>query len=206
MNRDPQDNERALYQVAATQGGYFTAAEARSVGYAYSQQHYHVDRGRWERVGRGLYRLRDFPFVDRDDFIRWSLWSRNRLGVPQAVVSHDSALSVHQLSDVMPAKVHLTVPSGFRKPAPPGCVLHTAILHDRDTEQRSGYRVTTPLKTLVDVAASPMSQEHLDDAVADGLRLGLIWTHVLESISAPPLAQRRLAIALAFAQSEATRQ
>ena len=33
----------------------------------------------------------------------WSQWSRNQKGVPQAVVSHDTALTVHELSDVMPA-------------------------------------------------------------------------------------------------------
>jgi len=113
MRRDPQENARALYQIAAAQGGYFTAAQARRAGYAYSQQHFHLTRGNWVRIERGLFRLRDFPAGEREDLIRWSLWSRNQKGAPQAVVSHETALTIHELSDVMPDKIHLTVPRGF---------------------------------------------------------------------------------------------
>ena len=41
MKKHPQENARVLYEIAAAQGGYFTAAQARQVGYVYSQQHYH---------------------------------------------------------------------------------------------------------------------------------------------------------------------
>ena len=47
MRTDPQENSRALYQIVTSQGGYFTAAQALEAGYAYSQQHYHVERGTW---------------------------------------------------------------------------------------------------------------------------------------------------------------
>ena len=56
--RHPQENAQALYEIAAEQGGYFTAAQAREAGYAYSQQHYHCNRGNWQRVERGIFRLR----------------------------------------------------------------------------------------------------------------------------------------------------
>jgi len=108
MKRDPQQNARALYQTAAAQGGYFTAAQALQVGYAYSQQHYHVSRGNWLKIGHGLFRLYDYPASDREDLIRLSLWSRNREGIPQAIVSHETALAVHEMSDVMSAQIHLT--------------------------------------------------------------------------------------------------
>ena len=122
--RHPQQNAQALYEVAAAQGGYFTAAQAREAGYAYSQQHYHFSRGHWLRIDRGLFRLRDYPPGEREDLIRWSLWSRDQKGAPQAVVSHDTALTVHDLSDIMPERVHLPVPRGFRKRVPAGCILH----------------------------------------------------------------------------------
>ena len=70
MRRDPQDNARVLYQIAAAQGGYFTAAQARQAGYAYSQQHFHLARGNWLKVERGLFRLRDYPASEREDLIR----------------------------------------------------------------------------------------------------------------------------------------
>ena len=196
MRRDPQANARALYQVAAAQGGYFTAAQARQAGYAYSQQHHHVQRGNWLKVDRGLFRLRDFPPGQHEDLIRWSLWSRDQKGTPQAVVSHDTALTVHELSDVMPARVHLTVPPRFRKEVPPGCVLHRAPLVCEAIEHRNGYHVTTPLRTLLDVADSPLSQEHLNRAVGDALERGLVRRHLLEVAPCSDLARRRLDQAL----------
>jgi predicted transcriptional regulator of viral defense system len=202
MQRDPQDNARQLYQIAAAQGGYFTSAQARQAGYAYSQQHFHVSRGNWLKVDRGLFRLRDFPPGEREDLTRWSLWSRNRKGVPQAVVSHDTALTVHALSDVMPDRVHLTVPRGFRKKVLPGCVLHKADLPPDDFESRTGYQVTTPLRTLLDVADGPLSQEHLNEAVHDALERGLVRRRLLETATCSPAARRRLDQALISAQQE----
>ena len=197
MRRDPQENAQALYQIAASQGGYFTAAQAREAGYTYRQQHYHSSRGNWLRIDRGLFRLRDFPPGEREDLIRWSLWSRDQKGMPQAVVSHDTALTVHDLSDVMPERVHLTVPRGFRKRVPAGCVLHYGSLATEEIETRPGYSVTTPLRTLIDVAGSALSQEHLDAAVKEALERGLVRRSVLGSVRCEPSARRRLDRALA---------
>ena len=197
MRRDPQENAQALYQIAASQGGYFTAAQARAAGYTYRQQHYHWSRGNWLRIDRGLFRLRDFPPGEREDLIRWSLWSRDQKGVPQAVVSHDTALTVHDLSDVMPERVHLTVPRGFRKRVPVGYVLHFASLAEEEIEPRPGYSVTTPLRTLIDVAGSALSQEHLDAAVKEALERGLVRRSVLGSVRCESAARRCLHRALA---------
>ena len=202
MKRDSQENARALYEVAAAQGGYFTAAQAWQAGYAYSQQHFHVSRGNWLRIDRGLYRLRGFPPGEREDLIRWSLWSRNQKGVPQAVVSHDTALTVHEMSDVMPAQIHLTVPKGFRKKIPPGCVLHKSTLAPEDVESRTGFGVTTPLRTLLDVSAGALSQEHLNKALRDALDRGLVRRHVVETAPCAPDVRRRLDRALAVAPQE----
>jgi predicted transcriptional regulator of viral defense system len=196
MKRDPLENARRLYQIASAQGGYFTAGQALQAGYAYSQQHFHAARGNWLQIDRGLFRLHDYPPGEREDLIRWSLWSRNQRGVPQAVISHDTALTVHELSDVMPSRVHLTVPPGFRKKIPPGCVLHKANLASGDVELRDGYQVTTPLRTLLDVALSPLSQEHLNAAVSDALERGLVRRRQLETASCSPEVRRRLAPAL----------
>lgn len=199
MPNDSQSNRRLLYEIADSQGGFFTADQARKVGYAYSQQHFHRQSGAWLQVGRGLFRLREYPPGEREDLIRWSLWSRNQKGVPQAVISHETALTVHDLSDVMPAAVHLTVPPGFRKRAPAGCVLHRAALSPADSEQRAGFRVTTPLRTLIDAAESALSQEHLDRAVRDALQRGLARRGSLATAACSHAARMRLDQALAIA-------
>src|SRR5919201_4413818 len=103
---------RRLLDVAGAQAGYFSAAQARAAGYSYQAQRYHAERGDWLRVGRAIYRLADWPAGPHEDLVRWNLWSGGR-----AVVSDESALSVHELGSADPARVHLTVPPGFRRRA-----------------------------------------------------------------------------------------
>jgi hypothetical protein len=102
----------------------------------------------------------------------------------------------------MPDRVHLTVPTGFRKKVLPGCVLHKADLVSGDVESRTGYQVTTPLRTLLDVVDGPLSQEHLDKAVRDALERGLVRRQPLETATCSPAARRRLDRALIAAQQE----
>ena len=92
----------------------------------------------------------------------------------------------------MPAKVHLSVPTGFRKVPPEGVVLHKSQLATGDSEPRHGFRVTTPLRTLLDVAASPTSPEHLEEAVREALEQGLVRRgKLLEALDAAPVRVRR---------------
>src|SRR5439155_7104150 len=114
MARSTREASRQLLALAVEQGGYFTAKQAEEAGYDYSHLNYHVACGNFTRVGHGLYRLPELPPAEQDDLIRLALWSRNREDQPQAVVSHESALVLHELSELLPAQIHLTVPPGFR--------------------------------------------------------------------------------------------
>lgn len=185
---------RALLAIATDQSGYFTAQQAREVGYSYQAQHYHSIAGDWLRVASGVYRLRDYPEQPREELAALTLQSRNRSGEPQAVVSHETALTVHQISDANPAKIQLTVPPGFRKRMPLSVTLHRAVLEPHDWEQRDGYRVTTPLRTLVDIASSTVSWPLLDSAVRDALASGLIRKkHLLAAGGSDDMKARLLA-------------
>lgn len=174
MKRNPKDMERQLRTLAAEQAGYFTAAQAKAIGYEYPQQHFHRTRGNWDQVERGIFRLPDFPASPHEDLVRWALWSRDRRGNVQAVVSHETALAVYDISDAMPARIHLTVPSSFRKKPPGGCAMHRAALAPEDVVRREGFLITTVLRTLVDIAVSPSRIEHLDPAIRDAVARGLV--------------------------------
>lgn len=164
-----------LFKIADRQAGYFTAKQAREVGYDYRMQHYHRERGHWILVGHGLFRLSRYPEAENEDLARLHLWSRNQEGEPQAIASHETALRLHGLSDLMPEKVHLSVPKGFRKRPPRGVVLHKSDLADADVEVRNGFKVTTPLRTILDVARSrETSAEHLETAVWEAVSRGLV--------------------------------
>jgi predicted transcriptional regulator of viral defense system len=165
---DRRDLRRRLYALAARQSGYFTAAQARRIGYSYQAQKYHVDASNWLRVDRALFRLPEVPSGEHDDLVRWSLWSGDR-----AVVSHDSALALHELGDVNPAHIHLTVPESFGQKADRHVVLHRAELSDADIVEFEGFRATSPLRTIFDVAVDDTPQEVIDKVVDDALRQGV---------------------------------
>jgi predicted transcriptional regulator of viral defense system len=168
MARSRQDLRRGIEALAYQQAGYFSAAQALANGYTYQAQKYHADSGNWVRVDRGLFRLPHWPSEPDDQYVLWTLWSDNR-----GVVSHDSALRHHGLSDIDPDRVHLSVPPGFGA-RDPMVVTHVNDLPDIDVVPQRGWRVTTPLRTLADVSASMLSQELVDAAVAGALATGLV--------------------------------
>ncbi|OHV36840.1 hypothetical protein BBK14_14615 [Parafrankia soli] len=176
MLRDRTDTRAALWRVASGQRGYFTSAQALQVGYSYQAQRYHAQRGNWQLVDRGIYRFREFdtlPGGEDDHLVRWALWSRGR-----AIVSHTTALSVHDLGTANPAEIHLTVPPGFRQKG--GLViLHRAELAQDEIEEREGYRVTTPVRAIIECAEASVDQDAVDSAVAEALDRGLTTRRVL---------------------------
>ncbi|MBF0217887.1 MAG: hypothetical protein HQL30_12970 [Candidatus Omnitrophica bacterium] len=168
--------KQKLFDVASLQQGYFTAQQAVRAGFSYRMHSHYKQSGQWLEIDRGVFRLAQFPNSPDEDHVRWSLWSRDRKGEPQAVFSHDSALAIHGLSDIMPSKIHLTVPSGFRKRTPKGCVIHKGRVSPDEKEQREGFFVTTPLRTIIDSAESSLSVDYLQQAIEEACDKGMFQT------------------------------
>jgi predicted transcriptional regulator of viral defense system len=167
----------ALFEIAEGQQGYFTAKQAADAGYQLGSQAHHTKSGNWVRVERGIYRLARFPQSAEEQLVIYSLWSRNRAGEPEGVYSHQTALSIHELSDANPAKLHMTVPTTFRRNAttPKMLVLHRASLDEKDVEQRQVFAVTRPLRSIADLAAAEsVSRDIIEQALAEARQRGLI--------------------------------
>jgi predicted transcriptional regulator of viral defense system len=149
----PNEPSRELYRIAEAQGGYFTTKQAASLGYASNKRAYHVRAGNWLREHRGIYRLALFPEPERPDLILWWLWSRGRSDQPVGVYSHQTALSLHELTDVNPSRLDLTVPPTFRRgvPVPRVLRLHYGSIEQPEQETLFGVPVTNALRTIVDV-------------------------------------------------------
>ncbi|MGP3958510.1 type IV toxin-antitoxin system AbiEi family antitoxin domain-containing protein [Nonomuraea sp. 3N208] len=166
-----EDTRRArLWRRAAHQRGYFTAAQAIEDGYTYQAQHYHVDTGKWVRVDRGVYRLREFgdlPAGEHDHLVRWALWSQG-----DGVISHITALAIHDLGIANAARIHLTVPPGFRRQHP-SIALHRTELAPDEVEEHEGFRVTRPARAIAESAAEGVDQDVIDSAVAELLDRGV---------------------------------
>lgn len=177
MRKERKEAAKRLYGIAEDQQGFFTTKQAKAAGFAENTHPYHVQAGNWIREHRGIYRLASFPRGERPDLMLWALWSRNRGEVAQGIYSHQTALSLHDLSDVMPAKLHMTVPRSFRRNSeiPRVLVLHFATPPQSDIGVAQGVRVTTPMRTILDLLeGGEVPPATLRQALRDGLRRGLI--------------------------------
>ena len=166
--------KQKLFKIASLQQGYFTAKQAVRVGFSYRMHTHYRQSGEWLDIDRGIFRLAQFPNSPDEDYVRWSLWSRDRSDQPQSIISHESALSIHDLSDVMPSKIHFTVPPEFRKKSPKGCVIHKGRVSVDEKEQREGFFVTNPLRTIIDSAESNFSIDYLEQAIQEACDKGMI--------------------------------
>ncbi|HEY4348873.1 MAG TPA: type IV toxin-antitoxin system AbiEi family antitoxin domain-containing protein [Gaiellaceae bacterium] len=168
---------RGLETDAYQQSGFFTAEQAHKHGVSRQLLNHHLRQGRFERVRRGLYRVQGFPRSQYDD-IREN-WMA--VGMDKAVISHESALRLLELSDNIPDEVHLLVPRRYRGlRRPPGVVLHT---HSDDEKVAMTWGdampVTAPARTLVDVA-DRLQPEQAEMAARQALRQGLLTRRQLE--------------------------
>lgn len=161
-----------LFETAAGQSGYVTTRQAAEAGYSTHLLRKHIHAGRVTRPQRGIYRLVHFPVGEHEELVTAWLWSEQA-----GVVSHQTALSLHGLSDVLPAQVHLTLPEAWRRRrfrVPAGVVLHHA---DVAPEERSWFGpvpATSASRTLSDCAKSGLSPELLRQAAQQALRRGLV--------------------------------
>jgi len=171
------NSQNKLFEIADSQQGYFTAQQAQDCGIARSNFHFRIRSGEWIKLLRGVYRLARYPLTDRSELVLWILWSRDKKGNPQGTWSHQTALDIHEMSDVMPSKMHMTVSPRFRKRAaiPKHLKLHFGTLAKSDVEAYQGYQVTTPIRTLIDVIEEGIvPQEQIEQAIRDGLRKGIL--------------------------------
>jgi predicted transcriptional regulator of viral defense system len=178
-SESPGPDWTALRLVAAGQAGFFTAAQAAETGFSKQLLSMHTAKGKFQRPLRGIYRFADFSRIERpltpveraqDDLVVAWLWSGSC-----GVVSHESALLLHDLSDAFPSRIHLTLPTedaSRRREVPPSFILHFADLTAGDQVWMGPIPVTTPARTVLDVAARHGDADLVQQAIDQGMRRG----------------------------------
>ncbi len=163
-----------LYEIAERQAGYFSAQQARQAGFSNALLSHHVRSGRFLRLRRGVYRLARFPETPYADlFIAWLAAGE------KAVLSHESALLLYGLTDLLPAEIHLTVPRTASRRLP-GVRFHTARLAPEEITRRQGLPVTTLPRTIADLARSGLPEEWVRQAIHQALQRGMLSETALE--------------------------
>ncbi|WP_226436521.1 type IV toxin-antitoxin system AbiEi family antitoxin domain-containing protein [Rhodococcus yananensis] len=186
------DADELLRRLAVMQAGFFTARQAIAHGIASDEFNLRIESGRWVRVENELFRLAGSVPTKFDEFAQWCAWYEGA-----AVVSHQSAADLHGMGHLQPRFLHLstvdqrTVPSNR-------LALHHRELSDSDVEAVGCFRVTTPARTAVDLAAGGVSQEVLDELVGDAITLGRVDSEGLHAAVAgqPAAVADRIELAL----------
>ncbi|WP_181027111.1 type IV toxin-antitoxin system AbiEi family antitoxin domain-containing protein [Rathayibacter sp. AY1E9] len=134
-----------LWPIALGQYGFITTVDAREAGVAPNELAKLASRNRLAHVGHGLYRFPELPETGRDDYMRAVL----AVGEPNALLSHDTALAVHELCDINPDTVHVTIPRASRvRRTLPGITIHRDNLEATDRDWWEGIPVVTPATAI----------------------------------------------------------
>lgn len=161
-----------LFETASAQEGYFTTRQAAEAGYSSQLLLKHLRAGRVARAQRGIYRLVHYPVGEHEDLVTAWLWSE-RAGV----ISHQTALALHRLSDVLSPHLHLTLPTAWRKRrfrVPAGIALHHADVPPEDRTWFGAVPATSAERSLNDCAREGMSPDLLRQAARQAVRRGLV--------------------------------
>jgi predicted transcriptional regulator of viral defense system len=197
------DRWEVLGRIAESQAGFVTTAQAGQAGFHRNTlPHHDREGGRLERAGRGLYRLRFYPSSPFDHIAAaWAL-----AGSEVAVVSHESALELYDLSDVVPSKVDLTLPRRYRhRAAPVGVRLHfpRQPLADREIRRVHGLPTTSPERTILDALQAGTQPEQIEMAVRQAAERALTTPKRLRAAAQSRSSRVRTFIDRALASAEA---
>ena len=165
-----------LFALAEEQDGLFTSKEARSLGIQDSVLVRLRQRGRLERMSRGVYRIAHYPAERLTQYREAVLWAQASNGPERIALSHETALLLYEISDVNPPRVNLTVPvsARMRRVHPKWIEIHRADLATDDIQLHEGMPVTTVERSILDVLAATHRSDFARQAITDALHKGLL--------------------------------
>lgn len=164
-----------IADIASEQWGLVTTAQARTAGASPQVMARLARAGQLERLAHGVYRLGGAPRSQHEDLrAAWLALDAGRspadriAGNGLEVVSHRSAAVVLALGDVE-ADVHeFTVP-GRRQTRRDDVVFHRGAVSQTDWTLVEGLPVTTPVRTIADLAGAHVDRGHLATVARDAM-------------------------------------
>ncbi len=151
-----------LLATAAAQHGFFTTEQAADHGLSRRALTWRAQHGSALRIAHGLYRLPHWPSSADDE-----LYALQALA-PFGTFSHDTALTLLGLTDIIPSTIHFTIPETSRLRRRPGVTLHRSRHHaTHDRALRDGLWVSTARRALLDAAREGADPDQLVTAARD---------------------------------------
>jgi very-short-patch-repair endonuclease len=161
-------SDRRIAWVTSRQHGAVTHAQLEALGLGPGAIEWRVKHGRLHRVHRGVYLVGHTAPTRFTPEMAAALACGSR-----AMVSHDSAGLMWMLLRERPRVAEVTVPGPW-KPLHPGLRTHCSqTLTPQERRRLHGIPVTSPARTLLDLAARHRA-DRLERMVADAERRGLV--------------------------------
>jgi very-short-patch-repair endonuclease len=140
------DPDRLILTIASDQAGIVTRGDAIAAGLSLRQIRGRVDRGIWDQVHPGVYRMAGHPVTDHALLVA-------AVAATAGAASHLSAGALHGLVEEHPSRPEVTVPAS-RGHHRVGIRLHrTDDLAPRDVGHIAGVRCTNATRTIIDLGA-----------------------------------------------------
>jgi predicted transcriptional regulator of viral defense system len=175
---------KLLSEPAREQAGYVTTGQAKRLGLKTGDLVGMARRGDLRRVIQGVYALPATFGGPREDVIAGWLrlvgerlpWDRE---LPSAIASHATAASIHGFGTFPPTAPTFTVMRRRFQPPDGSIHLYKAHLDPEDWEwsvlpESVNLPVTTPARTVVDLAFAGEDPAHVLDALAEARERGLV--------------------------------
>ena len=159
------------FEVAVDQYGFITFLDFRRLEEDPAILRQWLQRGRVERVAHGIYRFPSIPATSLDSYALATLWPSGK-----GVLSHDTALELHNLCDINPSKIHLTLPLTYypRRVGGESYVLHHESLAEVDITSHEGLQMVTPAVALRQAIDGGVPIQLVRQAFETAQRLGRV--------------------------------
>jgi transcriptional regulator with AbiEi antitoxin domain of type IV toxin-antitoxin system len=170
-----------VWAIARRQHGVLTRQQLLANGYSSSSVRHKVATGRLHRVFAGVYA------VGRPALTQQGRWMAAVLACGSgAVLSHGSAAALWGIRPPAGSRIDVSLPGCFR-PRRPGIIIHRRpTLNERDVTHRDGIPVTTPVCTLIDLAAR-LEPGPLEAAINEADKVGLTDPEELRAALTQPV-------------------
>jgi very-short-patch-repair endonuclease len=153
--------DAAVADLAKRQYGLFGRAQVIALGGNDRLIHVRLTGGRWTDDGEGVYGMPGWP----ESWWR-EVWRAFLATGPDAVVSHETAAAIHRLTNFQRGRIVLTTTHGDHHWHGLADMRQSTDLTPEHVRIRDGLPVTTPVRTLFDLAAVA-GRERLATAVED---------------------------------------
>jgi len=179
--KEPSLSLETLREIALDQHGFVTTIQALEAGVTKPNLSNLVSRGRLERVVHGVYRVPQIPHTQYGAYMLALLWT----GVPEAALSHETALDAYAVSDINPHKIHVTVDKSRRIKRAGGAsyLLHKENLVSQQKtwwEQMPIVKLPTAIEQCI---AYGTPSYLLRQAIGSGRRIGLVSAEKEKSLT-----------------------